>query len=233
MTSLGEIATRHNLLVQSHVAENQGEIHWVKELHPESKSYTGVYDDHGLLGPRTILAHGVYLEAAERDLLRARGATIAHCPMSNAMLRSGMLNVRKLLDEGISVALGTDVSGGASPSMLSAMREAMKVSNMVSLYEEDAKCAPLNFAETFWLGTVGGARALGVEGLTGDLSVGSIADAIVVDPDAPGSPFDLYEGDTAIETFQKWLQLGDDRNTSAIYVGGRQVYSSTVRRNTM
>ena len=113
---------------------------------------------------RTILAHGVYLDEKERTLLRERKATVAHCPMSNSQLRSGeedsvpiacqgqpapcrsavaaaavvrpgMLNVRRLLKDDVHVALGTDVSGGASPSMLSAIREALKVSNMVSVYE--------------------------------------------------------------------------------------------------
>ena len=62
----------------------------------------------------------------QRALLRRRGATVAHCPSSNAMLRSGMLNVRQLLDDGVRVSLGTDVSGGASPSMLEAIREAVR-----------------------------------------------------------------------------------------------------------
>jgi len=72
----------------------------------------------------TVLAHGVYLQQSERALMRARGANISHCPLSNSMLRSGMLNVRRLLDEGVSVSLGTDVCGGASPSMLYLRRDA-------------------------------------------------------------------------------------------------------------
>ena len=237
MHALGDAARRHGgLLIQSHVSENTGEIAWVRELHPEAGSYTGVYDAHGLLGPRTILAHGVYLEPAERQLLKARGATVSHCPMSNSMLRSGMLNVRRLVDEGVHVALGTDVSGGASPSMLSAIREALKISNMVSVYEkgdedEDAGprpgpvYAPLSYPEAFWLATVGGAMALGVDGLSGDFRDGAFFDALIVDPDAAGSPIDLYEGEAELEAFQKWLMLGDDRNTAAVYVQGKRVWA--------
>jgi guanine deaminase len=223
MRSLGESARRHNLLVQSHVSENRGEVEWVSNLHPEEESYTAVYDTHGLLGERTLLAHGVYLEPKERILLRERGATVAHCPMSNSMLRSGMLNVRRLITEGVHVSLGTDVSGGASPSMLSAIREALKISNMVSVVE-GSEYAPLTYAEAFWLATAGGARALGVEGLTGNFGVGSVFDALVIQPDADG-PIDLYEGEGSREAFQKWLQLGDDRNTAAVYVEGRKVWS--------
>ena len=78
------------------------------------------------------------------------------------------------------------------------------------------------YAEAFWLATVGGARALRVEGLTGDLSAGSVFDAVVVDPEV-GDTFDLYEGDAPLDAFQKWLQLGDDRNTAAVYVAGKKV----------
>lgn len=225
MRALGKMAAEHKLLIQSHVSENRGEISWVKELHPGELSYSHVYDSHGLLGSRTILAHGVYLEAEERGLLRSRGSTVAHCPMSNSQIRSGMLNVRRLLKEGVHVALGTDVSGGASPSMLSAIREALKVSNMVSVYEGE-QYQPLSYAEVFWLATCGGAQALGVDRLTGDLSAGAVFDALVIDPDADGSPIDLYEGETPLEAFQKWLQLGDDRNTHQIYVQGQPVYPS-------
>ena len=158
MRGLAELAARHNLLIQSHISENLGEIDWVKSLHPTETSYTAVYDAAGLLGARTILAHGVYLGKEERALFRARGAHVSHCPMSNCMLRSGMLNVRRMLSEGVSVSLGTDVSGGASPSMLSAIREAQKVSNLVSLveYEHHGQTwPPLTQVEAFWLATAG------------------------------------------------------------------------------
>jgi guanine deaminase len=129
-----------------------------------------------------------------------------------------MCDVRQLIDDGVLVALGTDVSGGASPSMLSAIRETCKVSNMVSVTRNGG--APLNYPEAFYLATVGGARALSTPGLTGDFSVGADFDAIVVDPEAEGTPFDLYDEDKPIDAFQKWLQLGDDRNTKHVFVRG-------------
>ena len=226
MAALGRIAAKHGLLVTSHISENLGEVAWVKELHPECEHYAGVYDAAGLLTPRTILAHGVYLTAAERALLKARGSTVSHCPLSNCMLRSGMLNVRRALSEGVHVALGTDVSGGASPSMLTAIREALKVSNLTSLVEKEKsgeEWAPLTCTEAFHLATVGGATTLGVEHLTGHLSVGSICDAVVIDPDADGTPFDLQDADDALTAWTKWITLGDDRNTAEVYVQGRPV----------
>ena len=83
--------------------------------------------------------------------------------------------------------------------------------------------APLTTTEAFWLATVGGAQALGVEGLTGHFAPGSLLDAIVIDPEAAGSPFDLYESDDTNMAFEKWLMLGDDRNTAEVYVNGKKV----------
>jgi len=226
MKGLAQIAKRHNLLVTSHISENLNEISWVKSLHPDVSSYAGCYDVAGLLGERTILAHGVYLGADERALFRDRGASVSHCPLSNCMLRSGMLNVRRLLAEGVNVSLGTDVSGGASPSMLSAIRETQKVSNLVSLVEKAERgdeWAPLTDIEAFYLATVGGAASLGVHGLTGTLTAGAAFDAIVIDPEASGSPMDLSPEDTPTQAFKRWLCNGDDRNTSEVYVQGQRM----------
>ena len=82
--------------------------------------------------------------------------------------------------------------------------------------------APLTYAEAFWLATVGGAEALGVEGLTGHFGVGSDFDALLIEPMAEGSPIDLFDSDTELDAFQKWLQLGDDRNVAAVYVRGHK-----------
>jgi len=226
MRGLGAIAAQHGLLIQSHISENLGEIEWVRSLHPAQPTYAAVYDAFGLLGPRSVLAHGVYLGPEERRLFVERGAVVSHCPVSNCMLRSGMLNVRRLLSEGVAVALGTDVSGGAAPSMLSAIREALKVSNMVSLSAPEGEgCSPLTYPEAFWLATVGGARALHTDGVTGDFGCNAAFDAVIVDPLAEGSPIDLADDDGPVEAFQKWLQLGDDRNTAAVWVDGREVYN--------
>jgi len=249
LKGLGELAAEYALPIQTHISENTDEVAWVAELHPECSSYADTYDAYGLLGERTILAHGVYLTDEELSLIVKRGATVSHCPMSNSMIRSGAMPLRKLLREGVRVALGTDVSGGASPSLLCTVREVIKVSNLVSVTSahqskaltlsaetdeatelpaaaeaaappakklkmqspkptqptESAQPAeprsahsplsPVSTAEAFWLATVGGARALGVEALTGNFGVGSEFDAIVIDPLAAGSPFDLYGAD--------------------------------------
>lgn len=125
MRTLGDISDRETLPVQTHMSENKGEIAWVKELHPECSSYADVYDQHGLLHDRTYLAHCVHCTGGELALLAERGSAVVHCPNSNFALRSGVCNVRSMLDRGVRVGLGTDVGGGTNPSILDAMRLTM------------------------------------------------------------------------------------------------------------
>ena len=123
MEGLGDIATRHGLMVQSHLAESMAEIAWVAELHPEADSYADVYDRYGLMpAAGSYMAHCVHLTEAEAVLMAARGCGVAHCPSSNFALRSGAADVRQLAEWGLTVGLGTDFAGGWSPSMLDAMR---------------------------------------------------------------------------------------------------------------
>lgn len=105
MRALGAIAAEHSLPIQTHVAENKSEIEWVRALHPECASYTDVYAKHGLLTDRTVLAHGIHLDAGERALIRGAGAAIAHCANSNYSLDSGVCDVRLLLNEGLKVRI--------------------------------------------------------------------------------------------------------------------------------
>lgn len=230
---LAKIAAQYEppLHITSHISENLGEIQWVNQLHPEHKSYIMCYDHPGLITPRTVLAHGVYLTDADRTRLAESGTSISHCPMSNSMLRSGCCNVRQLLDAGVTVSLGTDVCGGASPSMLSAIREAIKVSNLVSLDQQrpdGGTWAPLSMNEAFWLATRSGATSLDIEGVTGDFSVGAWLDALVVDPEVEDAPFDLYDGERAQAAFDKWLMLGDERNNVEVYVQGKRVLPNPI-----
>lgn len=241
MHALAEISREHTpkLPVQSHLGENRDEISWVKSLHPESKTYTGVYDDHGLLHERSYMAHCIWCSKGERELLREKQTAVIHCPNSNFSLSSGVLNVRRLLQEGVKVGLGTDVSGGYSPSMLDAIRQAVIASKLVSIGNgsssdedsEEPQEDSLSYAEAFHLATVGSAEALGLGDTVGNFMVGKSFDALVIDPYAPNSPIDEahdpVEAADVLHTFQKFLFLGDDRNIVSIFVGGRQVKSAS------
>ncbi len=104
MSKLGDIASADpSLRIQTHISENQEEVRQTLKLFPEATSYTDVYDRHGLLGPRTILAHAIYLGENEIALLKERDAGVSHCPTSNFNLRSGVCPVGELMDHGIKV----------------------------------------------------------------------------------------------------------------------------------
>ncbi|MGP9598566.1 guanine deaminase [Psychrobacter sp. AOP42-A1-21] len=97
-----------SVYLQTHLAENLDEIAFVRELYPNHKGYLDVYHDMGLLGRRTTLAHGIYLETSEYEVLRDTGTQIAHCPTSNLFLGSGLFDLSKTLSyTGVSIA--TDV----------------------------------------------------------------------------------------------------------------------------
>ena len=131
LQACGELAARYQLPVQSHLSENVSEIEWVQELEPESKNYGDAYRRYGLFGQTpTVMAHCIWSDAAERKLMREGNVMAAHCPTSNFNLSSGMAPVRAFLDEGIRVALGSDISGGHDLSIFRVMVSAIPASQM-------------------------------------------------------------------------------------------------------
>jgi len=105
LCELGDMARKDSTLrIQTHISENQNEIDETLKLFP-GENYAQVYNNRGLLGPRTILAHAVHLEKSEIYLVKAKNAGVSHCPTSNFNLRSGICPVGKLLDNGIKVAV--------------------------------------------------------------------------------------------------------------------------------
>lgn len=139
LSRLGVLAAQTRLPIQTHISENPDEIALVAKLFPTYSSYAAVYDAFDLLTSRTVLAHAVHLKPEERQLIKQRGASVSHCPISNSALSSGICPVRELLDDGIVVGLGSDVSGGWSPSILVAAREASIISRVLAAVERDSK----------------------------------------------------------------------------------------------
>lgn len=221
MTRLGELASRCNVHIQTHISENPGEVAAVKDLYPDCKNYADVYDRAKLLTDKTVLAHGVYLTDDELLVLAARGSSVSHCPNSNTSLKSGLCDVRRLLDAGIKVGLGTDVSGGFSPSVLDAIRNALDVSIHIS-FGKGEDYAPLTYHEAFYLATLGGATAVALDDKVGNFRVGKYFDALIVNMKNPGPVDVLQQYDTEL-LVQKFLYTGDDRNIRKVYVAGCQV----------
>ncbi|KAJ5693992.1 hypothetical protein N7536_004404 [Penicillium majusculum] len=189
LQSLGELAASYSppLHIQTHISENINELALVKELFPEADSYAAVYDKYNLLTPRTILAHAVHLSPDERALIRTREAKISHCPASNSALGSGICPVRTLLDEGITVGLGTDVSGGYSPSILEAARQACLASRLLgqsAAWQRDHPKADgrekLSVQESLYLATRGGAAVVDMGSDLGGFDMGMLWDVQLI-----------------------------------------------------
>lgn len=245
LSGLGKLAKETDLPVQTHISENHGEIQLVRDLFPKSKNYTDVYDTHGLLGPKTILAHCVHLSDEEKDVIKARETKVSHCPTSNSSITSGVAKVRWLLDAGIDVGLGTDMSGGYSPSVLEATRQAILVSRHVAMAqksESETERVKLSVEEVLYLATRGGAKVVGMADRIGGFEVGMEWDAQLVGLDVvseegemadsaaggPGGPVDVFGWENDEDKVAKWVFNGDDRNTRKVWVKGRLVHERRV-----
>jgi len=233
MHKLGALQKETNLPIQTHLSENKREIALVKELFPGHESYTHVYDDHGLLCPKTILAHAVHLSEEEVDLIKKRESKISHCPASNSAITSGTAKVRMLLDKGVEIGLGTDMSGGYSPSILEAVRQALLVSRHVAMEGDDN--TKLSIEEVLYLGTRGGVKVVGLEDKIGGFEVGKEWDAQLIglgsvdeDAGADTGAVDIFGWESWDERVAKWVFNGDDRNTVAVWVKGRLVHERTL-----
>lgn len=222
MRELGSISKESDCHIQTHVSENISEIAWVKGLFPQSASYSKVYDDAGLLTPKTILAHAIYLDEEEKQLIKNRCSAISHCPNSNFSLSSGCLNLRDLLDKGIKVSLGTDVSGGYSTSMLDACRQAIIASQVIH-FQDRQKWKPLTATEAFSLATICGASSLNLADRLGNFQPGKFFDALIVNVYAnPQIPQGPNEAAALSDLFEKFIFCGDDRCIDSVFIRGRK-----------
>jgi guanine deaminase len=217
----GTVADIDGAWFTSHVNENTAEVTEVGRLFASAAHYTATYDDPGLLGERSVLAHNVHATDAELELLAARGTAVSHCPTSNAALGSGLFPLARHVDHGVGVALGSDVGAGTGFSLF---KEGLQSYFMQRLLGQDG--LPLTPAHLLHLATAAGARALGLGDRVGDLSVGKEFDAICLRP-VRGTELDigLRHVDSAHEALGKIFALASDADVADVWVGGEQIAS--------
>jgi guanine deaminase len=206
--------------LQSHVAETHAECEWVKQLFPERRDYLDVYDHHGLLGPRAVYGHGIWLSEAERRRCFESQTAIAHCPTSNLFLGSGLfaIDAAKRSDRALRVGLGTDLGAGTSFSQLATMKAACKVAQL--------RRTPLAAPFAWYLATRGAAQALQLEDTIGSIAPGCEADLVVLDlRSTPLIDFRMGFCRNLEEQLFVQLVLGDERATRATYVAGELRYA--------
>jgi guanine deaminase len=206
---------------QTHVSEDRGEIAEVARLFPEAIDYVDVYDRAGGLGARTVLAHAVHLSDRELSRLIETGTRVAHCPVSNLFLASGMMPLGRYLDAGLSLGLGSDVAGGPDLSIFTAMRTGFYVQNArrVAGVEAGGVLTPLDWLR---LGSLGGAEALGLGDVTGSLEAGKEADVIAVDP-AFTAPVPGIEDDDPADIASRLIFRSHPDMVRGAWVRGRRL----------
>ncbi len=179
LEGLGKVAREYDLPVQSHLSENPEEVKLVHELFPTASCYGDGYDMYGLFGKdvKTVMAHCVYSTDEEVDRILNNGVFVAHCPTSNMNLASGIAPIRKYLNLGIKVGIGTDIGAGESESMFRALCDAIQVSKLYSRLVDKAY-KPLAFEEAFFLATMGGGEFFGK---VGSFEKGYEFDAVIID----------------------------------------------------
>ena len=217
MEELKKLQMRYGLPLQSHLSENQGEIAWVKELCPWAEFYGDAYDRFGLFGADcpTVMAHCVYSGDREIERIKENGVFIAHCPESNMNVSSGIAPVRRFLQQGLHVGIGSDVAGGSTENLFRAMAHAVQASKLRWRISDDSLEA-LTAEEVFYMATKGGGAFFGK---VGSFENGYEFDAVVLDDTrlAHPQPLDVRS------RLERMIYLADEREIRAKYVKGNKI----------
>ena len=227
LVRMGKLARETGCHVQTHCSESDWQHRYVLERY--GRTDTAALDSFGLLSRRTVLAHGNFVADADVAIIRERGAGIAHCPLSNVYFSDAVFPLRRILDAGVHVGLGTDIAGGASPSVLENARQAVISSRLLEsgvnprLVREQRRepDSRIDALTAFWLATAGGGIAL-------DLPVGLFApgyqfDACVLDVGAPHSNLQVAVDEPPETMLQKMIYGASRANISQVWVANRQV----------
>lgn len=218
---LKEIRHKYCLPVQSHLSENKGEIEWVRQNVPQATFYGEAYDIFDLFGDlgdsKTLMAHCVWSTDVELELMKKQGVFIVHCPASNTNVYSGIAPMRKYLNEGMKVGLGSDVAGGHTESMFRAISDTIQVSKLY-LRMVDQNAPFVTFPEAFWLATKGGGEFFGK---VGSFEEDYEFDAVVLDDSRYPHP----QGMTVLQRLERAVYLSMDLTClQAKYVQGEQIF---------
>ncbi|KIY45584.1 Metallo-dependent hydrolase [Fistulina hepatica ATCC 64428] len=242
LSALAELSFQDTVRVQSHLAEAHDQVSWVEQ--ERGMSDIDVFDKHRLLTPRTIQAHCTFLDSLSLQRLEERGTAVAHCPLSNVYFSARPFRLREALDAGVKVGLGSDIAGGYVLDIMQAMRQAVIVSRMrqgaqimgdTQGTRTDSKSLAIDWKESLYLATRGGALALQLPEGSGTFTVGAPFDCQQIRLFQAG-PFGSFEdsvGNLDIfdisppliteENIEKWWCLGDVRNRRCVFVQGARV----------
>lgn len=206
---LGRIMKKTKGYLQTHLSETVGEVKRVTELFPKYADYTEVIEKNGCLGPKTLLAHAIYVSPSECRRIAKAGAKIVHCPTSNFFLKSGRMPVEMIEAAGIQYGFGTDIGAGTSMSLFTCMRHSDYIQPKINI---DPTMA-------FYSATLGGAKVLALDKKIGNFEKGKKADFCVVDIKGIDPRYKLSEL-SADEVLSLLMYRGDGNVVRYTYVDG-------------
>lgn len=214
MEDLAELADRYQEPVSAHCSETRKEVEECRERYGASPIAS--MDALGLFRHGGTLFHCVYMDESDYQILKDRGIYVVTNPASNLKLASGIAPIRRFLQEGIPVAIGTD--GAASNNCLDMFREMFLVTGLQKVVCDDPEAVPAG--EVLKMATVNGARAMGLDDCD-TLSPGKKADLILIDLQQPNMQ--------PVQNIEKNLVYsGSKQNVKMTMVGGKVLYEKGV-----
>jgi 5-methylthioadenosine/S-adenosylhomocysteine deaminase len=214
-----ELSDHYGIRIHTHSSEQKEEVEAVVQHF--GKRPIELFHEYGILGEKTVIAHCVWLNSDEIQLLADTGTSVSHCPTSNAKLAGGIAPVLEMQQAGITVGLGTD--GNISNNSLD-MFETMKFASLlqkVHRYDAAALAAP----DTLRMATIEGAKLLGLDQEIGSIEVGKKADLVLVDLWQPNLMPLVWDGnDTNVMWNLVYAARGSNVNT--VFVDGEMVVQS-------
>lgn len=231
LKGLGELAAKHDVHIQSHCSESDWAHGYVQERLGKRDAFA--LHDFGLLGEKSVMAHCNFLDENDADLFAATGTAIGHCPISNAYFADSVLPLSRWLAKGIDIGLGSDLSGGFSPSLFDNVRQSVISSRMLedgvnAAVPADARGVPnsrITIDEAFYLATAGGGKSLSLP--IGRLAEGFAWDIQIIETTASNAKFPIYEDDESslYDIFQKIMYHSRPEHIREVWVQGEKVHS--------
>ncbi|WML26464.1 guanine deaminase [Neobacillus sp. OS1-33] len=230
LKGLGELAEKYDTYVQSHCSESDWEHGYVKNRLGKNDAFA--LQEFGLLGEKSVMAHCNFLDDADADLFAATGTAVCHCPISNSYFANSVIPIAHLHSKGVEIGLGTDISGGFSPSLFDNVRQAVIVSRMLEdgvnstlpAEERGVANSRITINEAFYFATAGGGESLNLP--IGRLEENYAWDVQIIDTSVPFAKLPLYHAnEDLLDIFQKIIYLARPENIREVWVQGVKVHS--------
>ncbi|EGQ26463.1 guanine deaminase [Sporosarcina newyorkensis 2681] len=229
LKGLGELAAKYDTHIQSHCSESDWAHGYVKERFGKNDAFA--LHDFGLLQDKSVMAHCNFLEEDDQDLFKETGTAIAHCPISNAYFANSALPLKKFSDKGIDIGLGSDISGGFSPSLYDNIRQSVITSRMLEdgvdpslpSDERGLENSRITVNEAFYFATAGGGESLSLP--IGKIQENYTWDVQIIDTKYATTPLPIFKGDELIDIFQKIMYLTRPEHIREVWVQGEKVHS--------